>query len=298
MVSSCSRRSRSDDGPGLRHMFDRLILVTGAGGFLGRAVCEVLRRRGLPFVGAVRPGGRGIELAEAHACDLAEPASLQSLLDAVRPGAIINCAAIVEFRPDTLKMLFPVNVDASATLAGWSAVNDAAMVQISTSAIHGSHTERIDRQTPNNYESDYVQTKLLAEQAIAASGCRATMIRFGGIYGRNGPAHLGLNRAIDAAATRVRPTIVGSGRARRNYIHVRDAAEVAVVCHQNRIAGVHLSAGPEVLSIETMLQKVCDRYLPGEKPDRIEGQEARDQIIESSSLLPRGLPMTEQLAQD
>lgn len=53
--------------------------------------------------------------------------------------------------------------------------------------------------------------------------------------------------------------------------------------------GTHLLAGPEILSIGTMLDLVCDALNPGLRPTQNDGPEARDQIIERSSVFGPGV---------
>ena len=51
-------------------------------------------------------------------------------------------------------------------------------------------------QTPDRPDTDYGRSKWLAERNIDQSGCRAVSLRLSGLFGRSGPAHLGLNRAL------------------------------------------------------------------------------------------------------
>jgi UDP-glucose 4-epimerase len=153
----------------------------------------------------------------------------------------------------------------------------------------------IDAQTPIRPDTDYGKSKVLAEELISASGCKAAMVRLGGIFGRRGPDHLGLNRAIRAAAEGRPPTVVGTGRALRNYIHVDDAAEALAQAAVSGLTGTHLLAGSQVLSIADMLQAVCDAYLPGTTPVRADGPEAADQVVEVSGALRPSRPFAEAL---
>lgn len=266
------------------------VLVTGAAGFLGRAVVAMLAARAVDFVPTQRSG--------MTPCDLGQPDDLARLLDALRPTAIVNIAAKADFGPDALARLYPVNTLAPAIMAKYCRQNDAYLIQISGTLVHGQRVERVGAATPLGPDNDYGRSKLLAEQMIEASGALALRLRVGGIFGMAGPDHLGLNRAIRAAANGIKPKIVGEGRALRNYVHVEDLAEIVGFCLDHRPQGVRWLGGPEVLSISGIMHAISEVFLKGAPPERAEGPEAMDQVVETSADLPAGRPMVENLRRE
>jgi nucleoside-diphosphate-sugar epimerase len=252
------------------------ILITGGDGFLGTAVTSSLSAAGFDVQPVTRRPGR----ARAVLCDLADPRAVCALLDSTQPEAIVNLAAVADFSPAVLPLLYPVNTLCPAVLANWCAAHDAYLVQASM-AVHGRQAACFDTHAPGAPQTDYGRSKWLAEEAIAASGCDSAVIRLGGIFGRGGPAHLGLNRAIAEARAGKRPTVVGRGSAKRNYLHVDDAAAGIATSLAGRLRGVFYAAG-EVRSIREMLQAVCDVWLPGQVPLESDGPEAADQIVAPS----------------
>src|SRR5215469_5278106 len=69
------------------------VLVTGAGGFIGRNVVGALLRRGADVHGC----GRTIAAEPGitfHACDLGDAAGTRALLEEVRPDIVVHCAWI------------------------------------------------------------------------------------------------------------------------------------------------------------------------------------------------------------
>lgn len=75
------------------------VLVTGAAGFSGRHACERLAREGMEVTAVVSPrapaaGGRPPVAGAAAelACDLTDRASVRSLLEQVRPDAVLHLA--------------------------------------------------------------------------------------------------------------------------------------------------------------------------------------------------------------
>lgn len=266
------------------------VLITGARGFLGGAVRSALSRAGHDVIAISRSAQEGFVSA-----DLGKPETVIALLDGMRPDAVVNCAARVDFGTGVLPGLFPVNVLLPAMIAHWCRARDAYLIQASTIAVHGVRIAEAGPAAPVEPDTDYGRSKWLAEQNIAQAGCRAAVLRFGGLFGRSGPEHLGLNRALRGAMAGTPPTIVGNGRAKRNYVFVQDAA--AVIAHglRSQPQGVRWVGGSEILTTRQMLQTLCDVYLQDARPDTAPGPDSSDQIVRHSADLPVGRSFREAL---
>lgn len=261
------------------------ILVTGANGFLGSTVVELAKNAGHEVYATARTSENNRIVA-----DLSSPVQIEHLLDSVVvPQAIINCASMVDFNDLSLNIQYSVNSLAPSLMAAWCVSNNSYLCQASSVSIHGTNLNVINSSSPTLLNTDYGKSKWLAEQMIEASGAIASYIRFGGIYGNNGSKHLSLNQVIRSAIKGIAPTIVGQGFARRNYIHVRDAANVLLYCVEKSLTGIRWSAGSESITIAEMMKAVCDVYMPDIKPVFSSGQEANNQIVESSEDIPKGL---------
>lgn len=267
------------------------VLILGARGFLGAAAMERLAGRAdYTVIGTARGQTDGL-----LPCDLADIEALTGLLDAVRPDAIVNCAVTADFSRGVLERLYPVNTLVPGVLALWCARRNTHLVQVSGTLVHGSSADHFGEATPTDPDNDYAISKMLAEDLIRAAGARAAVLRFGGLYGSNGPDHLGLNRAIRAAREGIAPTVYASGSAKRNYLHADDAAAMIEYCLDAKLEGVRWAGGPETLSIREIMQAVCDVYIPGGHPTMLDGTEAIDQIVVTSPDLPAGRPMRDAL---
>lgn len=269
------------------------VLIFGAQGFLGKACVNHFRRKGHDLCAV---GRRAAD--EITQCDMEDPAQIIKLLEATRPSVIINCAAKADFSTNVLSKIYAVNILAPAIIANYAAREKIQFIQASATLVYGARTEKVSLDNQINLDTDYGKSKLLADETILASGCKSAIVRFCGLFGRGGPEHLGLNKVIAEAANGTCPEIYGSGSARRNYLHVSDAANMIFHIADKSLSGTYLAAGSEILSIAEMFQAICDIYIPDSSPRKMQGQEAQDQIITSSPELPAARPFREGLMND
>jgi dTDP-4-dehydrorhamnose reductase len=121
--------------------------------------------------------------------DFSQPESLPALVQSVRPDVIVNAAAHTavdkaETEPDLARAL---NAGSPAVLAREAAAYGALLVHYSTDYVFdGSGSLPRDESAPTGPLSVYGHTKLEAEQAIAASGCRHLILRASWIYAARG----------------------------------------------------------------------------------------------------------------
>ena len=214
------------------------ILVTGVDGFLGGAVLLKLRSTRENVVAISRRGSTG-----ATRCDLSNPADLIRMLDEQAPDCVINIAAEPNFGPGALSTIYSINSLAPAIIAAYCKTAEAYLIQVSGSIVHGFQYTRFNIETPCEPNLDYGVSKLLADRAVLASGCRAAIVRFGAIFGDKGPLHLGINKAIAQAKEGVRPKLFGAGLSKRNYSYVQDGAAMIGRCLDRQIEGIFMRVG-------------------------------------------------------
>ena len=166
------------------------ILITGAGGMVGRAVVDHCRALGDELVAFER---RGLDISDENA--------VARCLASVRPEAVINCAAWTdvdgcEFDPDRA---FRVNAWGPEILARQCRKVGALLVTISTDYVFdgekdGFYTQRDD---PNPL-SVYARAKLEGERRAMQACARTIVVRTGWIFGVGGRNFL--SRIVGSAA--------------------------------------------------------------------------------------------------
>ncbi len=265
----------------------RSVLVTGATGFIGRSTVASLEQAGWVVTRGVRASARSLEEGEIY-LDLNNPAEILATENGARFDAIVHLGACIGWSGAMEAEMFAPNVLATGCLAFLASQWNAHLVYASAAIVCGVKSEKIDVTTPVNADTAYAKSKRLGEQLIEASHVPHCILRIGGVFGPNGPAHLGLNQTIQNALEEKIPTLVGSGTARRNYIYVEDLANTIVFTLHSQLTGCHLIAGSESLSIKSMLESVCEVFLPGTTPEFVEGSDAKDQIIQPSPHIPKG----------
>lgn len=264
----------------------KTVLLTGATGFLGRHTVRALEESGWEVIRCVRAGAPhpgGVQTVE---CDLNDLAGILALEPQYRPDAVVHLACHVGWDGSNDERLFVPNVLATGCFAHLARAWGAKLIFASAAIVHGSRSEKIGSDSPVEPDSPYGRSKALGETLIRASGAEYSILRIAGMFGCDGPGHLGLNRAIDDALRGIPPTQIGDGRGLRNYVYVRDVAKAIVAALRANAGGTYLVAGSEVLSIRNMLEAVCETFLPGMHPTIRPGAEAADQIVSPSPALP------------
>jgi 2-alkyl-3-oxoalkanoate reductase len=205
---------------------DRIVLVTGGGGFLGGAIARVLASRGE----RVRSFSRGRypeleKLGVAHVSgDLADAAAVARACEGVE--AVFHVAG----KPGVwgpYAAYHRANVEGTRNvIAACRACGVARLIHTSSPSVvfDGRDMEGVDESAPypDAYEAAYPQTKALAEQAVlqaAREGLPAVALRPHLIWG---PGDNHLVPRILARAARLRR--VGDGTNKVDTIYIDNAA--------------------------------------------------------------------------
>jgi UDP-glucose 4-epimerase len=268
------------------------ILLTGSTGFVGRHLVSLIENNGYELHHLLR-AEKGFQ--HEHIWDFSEPLPG----DLPECDIVLHLAASVNFATKIEINEYIINTSATAELVKYSLKTGALFIFASSVAVHGN-TGHFSVNSPVAPGNHYALSKFLAEQVIHTFLDNAVILRICGIYGLDGPSHLGLNTAIsNAVHHKSLPFLSGTGQGRRNYICIDDVVHwiLYLIKRWDKEAGAGDTRGvktlylasSESMSIEEYLQCILNVFFPGEKFQRQKGPQSEDCLVEPS---PAPFPLT------
>lgn len=240
-------------------------LITGAAGFVGRAVCAEFLRRGWYVRTAARVAGRPVLSCENVVVgDLARGPRWERALDGV--NVVVHLAARIHDLSTSANVasFHAVNCDATERLARAAAMAGARrLIFLSSVKVNGDSTLPGARLVPfaaPHPQGPYAVSKWQAEMALsrvaAETGLEVVVIRSPLVYGPGvGANFLRLVRLVDRQV----PLPLKSIRNQRSLIYVGNLAEVIALCaaHKAAIGQTLLVADGEDLSTPELVAKLA-----------------------------------------
>lgn len=243
------------------------VLVTGANGFLGTALCKKLLDEDFNVRGAVRPGKesylpKGIEVA--HIDSLDGDTDWEKGLKGV--DTVVHLAARVHVMNDTASDPFveyrKVNVLGSERLAHVAAECDVKrFIFVSSIKVNGEENVKPYKETdaPNPRDS-YGISKLQAEKRLesiaAESGMELVILRPPLVYGPNVKANfLELIKIVDKGT----PLPLSSTSNRRSFIYIENLVDAIIRCMEHPAAAgqIYLVSDDEDVSTSKLIRKIA-----------------------------------------
>jgi len=240
------------------------VLVTGASGFLGQTLLEVAETNWpnatlLPIHSARRDG-----------IDLAHPDILENLRKAIQISnpnktVLIHAAAAVEW--DTPNGLL-ANATMAVNVAMWAKSTKIGFCVLVSGVNVYETLPYADTGTRCRPPTFYGLGKLVSEHVwcLLLPGEHRAIVRLAGIWGWQRRPTLFWNRLLLAAARGTPPEprlVVRRSRSRRNYISAREASHCLLQIGVNRMPGLFLGAGRDVVDTQSVVNALQD--LPGSK---------------------------------
>jgi nucleoside-diphosphate-sugar epimerase len=227
-------------------------LVTGASGFLGSHVTDILIERGERTRALVRPGTQldrpASPYLEVRRGDMNDRGSLEAAVRGV--DRIIHCAARTgPWGPEVAYRQTNV-VGLQWLVEAALAAGVQRIVHVSSIIVHGSDVRGAADETaplrsePNPYSQSKINAERLIGELIRDQAAPVIIVRPGLVYGPRDGASFG---RFAAMLERGRLVVIGSGHNHLPLIYVRDAAEGAVLASEadNGVGGAYLLVNDE-----------------------------------------------------
>jgi nucleoside-diphosphate-sugar epimerase len=244
------------------------VLVTGASGFLGQALCGALLIHGIRVVGMVRradaflPEGTD-RWVTPEMPDTAEDAPQRlSAVDTVVHTAG-RAHVLNESLLDPLIMFRRINVDGTLSLArAAAAAGVRRFIFVSSIGVNGSQsgTEAFRDDDQPRPHSHYAQSKWEAEQGLryiqAETGMAVLCVRPPMIYGRSAPGNFSL---LSSLVGRNWPLPLGALRAPRSFVALDNIVDLllCMVRHPAPPSGVYLAADGQTTTTSDFIRAMA-----------------------------------------
>lgn len=241
------------------------VLITGVGGFVGPRLARNLLEHGHKVSGTwlENTPPPNVEGADLYHADLLDRGSLDRVIEATKPDAVVNLAGLSSVG-DSWKRpgeYFRVNVLGTENLL--AAAGERRMVFASSAEVYGQVPEEeqpIHEERLPDPRSPYALTKAAAERIALARG--AVVARAFNLVGPGQAPGFVLpsfaRQLADIARGKKKLLRVGNLSARRDFVHVDDGAEAFRVLIQSGHPGrIYNIASEQVVSIADVLTRLC-----------------------------------------
>jgi UDP-glucose 4-epimerase len=239
--------------------------VTGAGGFIGRALCARLASRGRAVTAVLRRPAQG-PWDRVHVMELGVDPVVPSLFESV--DTVYHLAARVHQtgeRPTDAHLHQQTNVDATRELLEHATrANVRRFVFFSSIKAMGEFTDGCDDEDiVARPVTPYGKTKLAAEQLVLAHGddaserMQAVVLRLSVVYGAGSKGNV--TSMLRQIRRGLFPPLPDFGN-RRSMVHVDDVVDVALLAaqHANAGGGVFIVSDGVGYDTRTLYEVMCE----------------------------------------
>ncbi|MDE0973600.1 MAG: NAD(P)-dependent oxidoreductase [Candidatus Nanopelagicales bacterium] len=232
------------------------ILVTGGSGFLGSHVADELVKQGQEVVVLdLEPpasGDRRFILADIRDAQAVNEAMMGC-------HAVFHCAAIADLDKAREFPRLALEVNVLGTLTALEAAGAAGVQRFMfASSVYvfskGGSVYRTTKQTAER----------LVEDLSPQLGLRSTILRFGSLYGPRADPQNAILRLVTQAVNERKIDFWGDGTEIREYVHITDAASLAVTALDPKYAekSLHITGRERISTLE--LLQMIDEILGGD----------------------------------
>lgn len=225
------------------------LLVTGAGGMLGRAV-----------TGRARAEGHDVVAHTRAELDITDAGALERAVAVAAPAVVVNCAAWTdvdgaESDPNGARA---VNADGAGNVARAAASAGAVLVHVSTDYVFAGDARRpYVESDPTGPRSEYGRSKLLGERAVLEAAGGHVVVRTSWLFGLGGRNFVETMLALGAEREQV--SVVTDQRGCPTFAGHLAGALLELAARGPAAAGIHHVAGTGSCSWNEFAQEIFNQ---------------------------------------
>jgi nucleoside-diphosphate-sugar epimerase len=239
------------------------VLVTGASGFTGKALCARLINEGEDVVAFVRPTSKTDELAalgvELRKTDIKNPSEVLDNFSGIKKD--FNLAAAWRTEHSSIDEFRLVNVEATRNLleaskkAGVSRFIHCATVGVQGHIDDPPAAEEYRYNPGDHYQRTKMQGEILAREYFS-NGLPGVVVRPAGIYGPGDIRFLKLFRPINKGLF----VMIGTGKTMYHFTYIDDLVEGFMLagCKVEALGEVFTIAGEEYITLRDLVNMIAD----------------------------------------
>ena len=210
------------------------VLVTGASGFLGKAVCAELVESGHEVGALVRREGSQPPNTAAVAGDLNDAASLGRAVASSAPECVIHLAAEIASQRDAARIQ-ATNVEGTRSLIAASEAAGVRRIVFTSTVVTGdANGALLTEESQLPVETEYGRSKQEGERLVRECSLEDVVIRPSHVYG---PGGWFVEEFVDRLRQPGRFAVIGSGRNWWDVVQVEDVARACVQAAERAPAG-------------------------------------------------------------
>ncbi len=219
------------------------VLVTGANGFVGRALCARLKKTGHDVYGLSR-----------NQTDITQPFQLDRAFDITYHLAAYNITHIGDQNDDLYE-----RVNVLGTRHVLEAVNTRAFVFLSTSKVYQNTGAPLTEESPLGPVGGYEQSKLKAEAMCRTyfKGEALVVLRAVSVWGEGQAPKAILPVFFQKAKQNLPLDLLASPQTRLSFVYIQDLVDALMVpLTRGRSQGVFNIASPQTISLENLAKRI------------------------------------------
>lgn len=246
------------------------ILVTGAGGFIGKMLSDELELQGHEVIRLQRSNPLGLSNVEVHDLrDLVKiPANIANIIERHQPEVTMHLAWmwVTNTQRDNPEH-FSVNLTFTQHLVDAIQKNPSIrFIGIGSQAEYGPHDVELQPDTPCHPIVNYGKAKLAAGiYALEKLPGRSAWIRALTNYGPGDDPNKFIPYLLKSYFSGVSPAI-SPGEQNWDWLHVKDSVQALILAAEHKVTGVHILASEELCKLKDVSLKLFE-LVKKQRPD-------------------------------